>query len=297
MTNSLQLDFAQRAPRPQLDLCGEPFHEWTQPDKTLWASFYRTAAGYLVRFPALADFEISLDGANVVCWPTDGTTAGSIQHLFLNQVTPLALSRQGRLMLHASAVAVDDYCVAFLGMSGRGKSTLAASFAASGMPFLTDDGLSIEWDGQQYVVLPSHPSVRLWQDSQLALLGADTTQAPPVQFTSKARFLAGDLLPFCAERRELRRVYFLGTGSAPAPCFERLSPGASVIELVKHSFLLDIDEQAALASHFDALTELARQLAFYRLDYPRRFDALPAVRSAIVQHASTASLRTEESVA
>jgi hypothetical protein len=60
--------------------------------------------------------------------------------------------------------------VAFLGESGRGKSTLAASFATEGTRFLTDDGLLLEWVGGHCMIVPSHPSIRLWEDSQEALI-------------------------------------------------------------------------------------------------------------------------------
>lgn len=281
--------FVQGASRPQVAVPSRPFHQWVQPDGTLWAQFYRVAFGYLVRFPGLADFEICPRGANVVCWPTTGTSDGSIQHLYLNQVMPLARSRSGKLMFHASAVAVEDFCVAFMGMSGRGKSTLAASFATTGRPFLTDDGLSVEREGQKCYAVPSHPSIRLWEDSQLALLPPDAARAPPVQFTRKARFLAEDALEYCSRRCEIRRFYVLGDGLASTPVFEQLSPSASLIELVKNSFLLDIDQHTALASHFEELTSMVHIPMFYRMDYPRRYDALHEVRNAVIEHAAQLS--------
>jgi hypothetical protein len=65
-----------------------------------------------------------------------------------------------------------------------------------------------------------------------------------------------------------------------------LKPADALIELVKHSFLLDIEERTLLAAHFDELSALAGQPIFYRLDYPRRYEDLAAVRQAIVEHAA-----------
>ena len=48
--------------RPQAPLHQEPFHQWTFPDGTKWTHFYRLESGYLLRFPDLADFEVSRDG-------------------------------------------------------------------------------------------------------------------------------------------------------------------------------------------------------------------------------------------
>jgi len=281
------VQFTQAEARTQSPLPQAPFHEWFLPDGTRWTQICRTANGYLLRFPELADFEVARDGGTVRGWPVPGLSDPSLQHLYLNQVLPLALSKQGKLVFHASAVEHDGAGIAFMAESGRGKSTLAASFATHGARFLTDDGLVVEPAGEAWRILPSHPSIRLWEDSQKALIAAHAALAPPVSYTSKSRILAGDEIVFCPEPRRLHRVYFLGTGMAPAPRFEPLTPSAALIELVKHSFLLDIEERELLATHFDELSRLTAQPLFYRLDYPRDYAALAAVRQAIMDHAGT----------
>jgi hypothetical protein len=277
------------SPRPQSPLDRPPFHEWAFPDGTLWTQFYRTNSGFLLRFPNLADFEVSADGCSANCWPAPGISEDAAQHLYLNQVFPLALSKQGKLVFHASAVEIDGAAVSFMGESGKGKSTLAAGFSTSGYRFLTDDGLMVEANDSCYQVMPSHPSIRLWQDSETALIAPDTPTAPALEFTSKSRFLAGESIPFCDSPRPLRRVYFLGDGSAPAVIFQRMKPAEALIELVKHSFLLDIEERDMLAAHFDELSSLANLPIYYRLDYPRRYEDLADIRQAIIQHATEES--------
>ena len=158
--------FTVRTPRLQEQLRGEPFHEWTFPSGTIWTAFYRMDAAYLLRFPDLADFQVSADGLNVTCFPAPHVSDTTIEHLYLNQVLPLALSRLGKLVFHGSAVEVAGGAIAFVAASGQGKSTLAASFATGGYRFLADDGLVLEPIGGGYHVLPSHPSIRLWEDSQ-----------------------------------------------------------------------------------------------------------------------------------
>ena len=283
------VDFKLLDARVQEEVHTTPFHEWVFPDGTLWTQFYRTDTGYLLRFPDLADFQVSADGLTVTCYPAPEVTDETPQHLYLNQVLPLVLSKLGKLVFHASAVEVADGAVAFVAESGRGKSTLAASFATGGFRFLTDDGLVVETCGNSYQVLPSHPSIRLWEDSQEALVALGTKTAPVLHFTSKSRFLAGDGIVFCEQPRPLRRVYFLGDGSALEVMFQRMKPAEALIELVKHSFLLDIEEREMLAAHFDELSSLANLPIYYRLDYPRRYEDLATVRQAIIEHATEES--------
>lgn len=271
------------APFPELT---PPFLEWFLPDGTPWTRFYRTASGYLLRFPDLADFTVSPDGMEVVAYPLAGVSGQTIDHLYLNQVLPLALSRQFKLVLHASAIEIKDFAIAFLGMSGRGKSTLAASFATSGYRFITDDGLQLEKEGDVCLAKPSHPSIRLWDDSRQAVMPQTAKTAPPVDYTPKARLLADDEVAYCDAPRPLRCMYFLGDGNTDEVSIEPVSGRDAMIELVRHSFLLDIEEREMLSHHFGQLTELAKRLMFFRLDYPRQYEMLPQVRDAVVRHAT-----------
>jgi len=271
--------------RLQPPVAHPPFHTWTFSDGTLWTEFHRTNSGYLLRFPDLADFQVSADALHVIGFPAPEVSEATTQHLYLNQVLPLVLSKLGKLVFHASAVEIGEGAVAFVAESGRGKSTLAASFAVNGFRFLTDDGLVVEPAVDGFTALPSHPSIRLWEDSEAALVPPTARRAPPVHYTSKARFLADEDLVFCTQPRPLGRVYFLGDGRAATLELQRLTPAEAVIEWVKHSFLLDIEEKPRLASHFDQVATLANQPIHYRLDYPRRFEELARVREAIVEHA------------
>lgn len=261
-------------------------HEWRGTDGSLHAEFFKAPGGYLVRFPSVADFVISADGLKVERLPAEGTNEATLEHLYLNQALPLALSRQGRLVFHGSAVALQGGAVAFAGNSGLGKSTLAASFASAGHPFLTDDALLMEAQGDGLMVLPSHPSIRLWDDSKAMLVGNEVDLAPAVQITSKSRLLSGSAIPFCASPAPLQAFYFLGEGATAEVAIEPLSPQEAMLMLVRHSFLLDIEEKAAIGQHFQALCEMVRQPIFFRLDYPRRYDYLPVVREAVIRHAT-----------
>jgi hypothetical protein len=81
-------------------------------------------------------------------------------------------------------------------------------------------------------------------------------------------------------------MYFLGEGKTDAVSIEPVSGRDAMIELVRHSFLLDIEERDMLKHHFGRLTELAKRPMFFRLDYPRRYEMLPQVRESVIRHAT-----------
>lgn len=273
--------FAYRGPREQATIAAEPLQQRHLPDGALWTQIYRRPAGYLLRFPELADFELTADGRSIQAWSAPAASQATIEHLYLNQARPLALARQGRLVLHASAVVSEGGCIAFMGDSGQGKSTLAASFAASGTAFLTDDALQVEARGDDIVVIPSHPSIRLWEDSQTALANR-AAAAAAVSYTRKTRLLAGEQLAYCAHPRVLRAIYFLGDDADLR--IEPVRPAAAVPQLVRYSFLLDVTEPQALAQHFEAISRIAARVVHYDLRYPRRFESLAEVRAAVKRH-------------
>lgn len=282
--------FRAGPPATQEDLHTPPFHSWTvPPDQSLWCAFHREHGGYRLRFPGLADFLVSANGLDVRAIPVPGLDATTLEHLYLNQVLPLALSKQGEPVFHASAVVLPHGAVAFVAESGRGKSTLATHFALAGALLLTDDGLVLDQIEQGFLVRPSHPSVRLWEDSREALVGERLATAPPVSYTSKARLLAGDALPHATAPAPLRRAYFLGTGECDQVRIEPIASAEAALCWVRHSFILDVEERPRLASHFAQVGRLASLGISFRLDYPRDYDRLPEVRRAVLAHLATMS--------
>src|SRR5207237_10184771 len=116
--------------------------------------------------------------------------------------------------------------------------TLAASFATRGHGLLTDDGLVIDESGGRHWIVPSHPSIRLWEDSFQSLLPEGGVTSPPVQYTPKVRILAGGVIRFFSKPCNLRRLYVLGEKRVRRPSIEAIAPAQALMELVKHSFLL-----------------------------------------------------------
>lgn len=274
-----------RAPKLQGRAKSPPDRVWSFPDGKVWAQFYRIGEGYLIRFPGLADFELSGEPIQVSCHPAPGTSDATAQHLYLNQIVPLVRSQQGEMVYHASAVEVGDAAVVFLGNSGRGKSTLAASFCAASHRFLTDDGLILKRNAQGgFDVLPSHPSLRLYGDSERATVGAGVARALPVQYTNKSRLLAGAELMFCDQPRPLLCAFFLGEGVADDISIAPIVGVEAHMAWVRHSFLLDVEHRPRLAAHFDDVADLAAQPINVSLDFPRRFEDLPAVRQRILDY-------------
>ena len=273
--------------RPQAELDTEPFHHYTFDDGTVWTEFYRCGEGYLLRFPGLADFEVSADGTEVIAHPAPGADEATVEHLYINQLVPLALSRQGRPAYHASVVTVPGGAVAFLGKTGMGKSTLAASFALNEAAFLTDDALLVEESASGCRAMPSHASLRLWDDSVAALVDGRIAKASAISYSSKARLLAGDALAYSDEPQPLLAAYVLERQNAAIVTIRALTGLDRYMAWLGNSFLLDIEDHELLAQHFEWTHRISGAIPTFALDYPRDYGILPQVRNAVQRHVAT----------
>lgn len=270
---------------PQEPIPEQFFHQWKSPEGGQWVLFYRTGPNYLIRFVDLADFTISADAQEIHIAPIAGVAQSQIEHLYLNLVLPLALSHQNKLVLHASAVEVDDFSLVFAATSGGGKSTLAASFANAGYRFLTDDGVELQADGATYLVQPNHPSIGLWSDSSEQLFSTNSPMTGEPTTPGKLSFLMADQALFCDQPRPLKHVYFLGDGSAEELSIVPVVGAEVMANILRNSFLLDVEARSALTQNFDQISQFAQQAKFYCLDYPRRYELLPHICETVVAHA------------
>lgn len=257
------------------------FQQWNAEGGNPSALFYRVTDGYLIRFPDIADFHVSVHGDHIQCLPVADTDE-RWQPVYEQQVLPLLHSLTGDPVYHGAGVVVNGVAIAFLGSSGRGKSTLAAAFATRGHAFLGDDCLQLvdAVDGQVHV-RPHADHIRLWDDS-LEAFASPTLSASWMPGSPKPHLMAADDLRHCDEPLPLARVYVLGDGSATMPTVTSLTAAEMLLAWTRNAFVLDIKSPVVLRRSFDAASKLARSIPARQLDYPRRYDALDDVVACVL---------------
>jgi hypothetical protein len=260
-------------------------HDWQSTVGILPLSLARTSRGFLLRFPELADFIISADGADLGAWAAPDTNTETLQHLLLDQVLPRALAHRGALVLHAGAVQAGSRAIAFLGESGCGKSTLTASLHLAGYSLLSDDGLVLSTDRSGIQALPPYPSLRLWPDAMEEMFGGQAPAAPMAHYSSKRRMEVGALeSPPVTESLPLASIYILDSSSGAAEIsITRIPPAQTCVEIIRNTFQLDVTDRARAAALFRAASAVAREVPAYRLAYPRGFEHLPDVHRAVLE--------------
>ena len=258
-------------------------------DGTPWMRCAKISPGYLLCFPDLATFVYETPEHIIRCMPKANIPPHTVHHLLLDQVLPLVLNYTGKEALHGSAVVTSHGACAFVGLTGTGKSTLAASFLSAGYSVLTDDCVVLDTRDERIVVVPAYPSLRLWDDAMTALFGSTGFCAPVAHYTPKQRFTAAlaastDATP----ATPLARIYVLGTGtsgqteSSSTTVISAMPEREALITLLSLAFKLDILDQQRLTRELDFLQLLVTQIPVRRLTVPDSLAALPAIQDAIL---------------
>ncbi len=248
-----------------------------------------TADGFRIRFPRLADFEVSASGTAIVACPSENVSPSTLRHLLLDQVIPLGLSQNNCWVLHSSAVLDPaGRALMFAAPSGYGKSTLAGVLAKAGGRLMSDDGNMLKSMGGRLHCIPGYTGVRLCSDSASELFGIDAPASDFAQYSEKVRLaLADNQINVNNAPVPLSRVYCLTPPDdseqiviSPLPARE------AFIELVKYSFTLDVRNPLRLRTNFQHFADMATLPIYFRLQFPRQWNALPHVVRAIWAHAA-----------
>ena len=128
-----------------------------------------------------------LDDNRLLSTLKPGASKAEHDHFLADQVIPRLMAHAGSFVFHAGAVRLGETALVFMGESGRGKSTLVASFDQAGTALLGDDAMVLSTEDGVPAVRPVYPSLRLFPDSIAALMPAAQTAGPIAQHSTKER--------------------------------------------------------------------------------------------------------------
>mgnify|MGYP000509973987 CR=1 FL=1 len=262
---------------------------WQDPATPLNIVEVRTQDGPLYRLRMNSNLAIDVlpDGRIVT---RHGATIPqvTIDHFLADQVIPRLLAHSGAFVFHAGAVRFDEAALVFLGRSGRGKSTLVASFDQAGLALLGDDAMVLSSPDGVPHVSPVYPSLRLFPDSLAALMPGAASAGPVAHYSTKQRIdveVATDAAP---SPLPIRALFALDEASADSQIgFRRLAAAEACMLLVESSFALDPADLEQARRRLNDAGALASRVPAFEISYPRDYARLPEVRGAILAQATT----------
>jgi len=209
-------------------------------------------------------------------WPDSLSTAAAATYL-LGPVIGFVLRLRGRTCFHASAVVVADRVVLLAGPAGIGKSSTAAALALRGRRVIADDIAVIDTLAGQWVVHPSIPSVRLWDDVVETLYGQ--REALPLLapgWEKRQLDLRTLAAGFCADQAvPLGAIYLLSTATARGRA-ERVRGREALMALVANTYANVLLDAPMRSVEFVVLSALVRDVPVWRVGVPDQISDLPA---------------------
>jgi hypothetical protein len=188
-----------------------------------------------------AVYDIDAQGREVVIDAAEPASADVRVFLLSAVLSALCLKRQ-LFPLHASAVRIDGVAVAFVGLSGVGKSTIAAALMRQGHSVLADDLTAVEAGAVGGpMVWPTFPYLKLCGDALEHLHLQSIGKAPNKLKLDKHYVSATDR--FTRDPVPLRALLHLGWAPDQGIVIERLR-GAAAVRAAIHSIY-----RHRLASH------------------------------------------------
>jgi hypothetical protein len=192
-----------------------------------------------------------------------------LRALILGPALGILLDQRGRLVLHASAVNMNDGAVAFMGHNGAGKSTTTFSFMDSGYPLIADDILSIEFRDNIPVVFPGLPRIKLWPES-MEIFDKSMESFPIHPESRKRSYLVDD---FCNQVVSLKHIYVIE--NKETTYLEELNLQEALIELIRNSYCANIFQNSDQATNLEEYAKIVKNVSIKQLNIERSLDKIP----------------------
>ncbi len=241
----------------------EPWHTSDYKDESGNASLQvvrLAGTHYLFLYADGTEFLITQDGTNIWAnWPHTLTAEDTATYL-LGPIMGFVLRLRGSVSLHASAIAIDNKAVALVGPAGAGKSTTAAAFADLGYSILAEDVVTLNDQGNNFLVEPAYPCIRLWPSSVTALYGH--SDLPKLTPTWEKRYLDLTKPPYQFHEKplSLAAIYLLEQRSKDdqAPFVNHVSESEALMSLVVNTYSTRLMDKMMRAKEFELLGRLLK---------------------------------------
>ena len=231
---------------------------------------FRVLDGEYYRFSYADRTEFVLDHAATEIWADwpDPLTLEDAATYLLGPIMGFVMLLRGVVCLHASAIAIGDKAIAVLGPAGSGKSTTAAAFSERGYSILAEDVVTLDDRGDQFLIRPAYPCIRLWPASVKALYGSET-HLPKLTPNWEKRYLDLTARPeqFQRQALPLRAIYQLGerSGDEAAPFIEPVDRAEALISLVANTYASKLMDKQMRAREFELLTRVLNGVPLRRV--------------------------------
>lgn len=224
-------------------------------ERTTRGPLFEVSPGrFLLRLQGVASYLVK-DGDEIIVDKAPNGDHDSVRLFLLGPVLGALLHQKGMLPLHASAIETENGAVLFGGVSGVGKSALAAIFSSRGYRVIADEFSVVDADSTN--VQPAFPRLLLWSDviEQAGLWSPDVRPARP----GLRKYHVPVQETFARSALPIRAIYVVRVTLGGNSGISRLAGLAKVSKLMdctyRRQFLKGMNSERR---HLDQVTRIAR---------------------------------------
>lgn len=229
--------------------------------------YYISDKNFLLKFDKIANFYVT-NGKKIVIQRSKKATNKDIKSILLTTIIGVLLNQRGFYPIHASAVVHNNNAIVFSGIPGSGKSTLATNFAKHGFKVITDDIAAIKLIDNKPCVVPSFPSLRLWQD---AISSLDLQELPFTKIRKgiqKKRVVFQDW--FTKESHQIKTVFVIKTSNNSEFSVSEINGLQKFNYLKNNTYRLKLIEgKASQLAFFNQLAKISENVKLFEINRPK----------------------------
>ncbi len=256
--------------------------------KTTKPTYHCAAKRFDLTIPDVAHFLVLPEENCVVIERASDTVPFElVRNWLFGSVMAYILHYHDYLVLHGSAIQIQDKAILLSGVSGAGKSTLARAFIRRGDTFITDDIIVMKRDDKgQYGLVRGPSSMKLWDDA-MAYFEHDASKAEPT-YDTRNKFvvsLSGEETKAAAKTCVPVAFYELGwAGEQETPSIQSYTGTRALQTLMQNAyrpFMLEL--LGKMPAFFKACHELSQSICVNKLERARELSRLDDVVACIEQ--------------
>ncbi|MBW1829606.1 MAG: hypothetical protein JRI74_09320 [Deltaproteobacteria bacterium] len=221
----------------------------------------------LLSIDSVARYLISF-GNEILVERAPGAGDTEVRLFLLGSAMGALLHQRGFLPLHGSAFEANNGCIAVLGDSGLGKSTVAGAFFKRGHRLVADDICVVSFQGQNVpIVFPGYPQLKLWADAAKRL-GEDLETLPRV-YPSEEKYGLHLEEGFSHNPLPLQRIFVLETSAGRDVSLKRLKGIEKIMAIINNTYRAQfLDGLNRKKSHFKQCVAVAKHVPVIRVNRP-----------------------------
>jgi len=221
---------------------------------------------FLFRLKTVGSYLV-LNGTDIIVEQLNNSSIKDLNLFLLGSAIGAILHQRGLLPIHGSTVVKDGKAIIISGVSGAGKSSLAATLINRGYDLVADDISVLESKKNTLLVQPGIPHIKLWHDV-IEKMNDKPENYEKVRDQLK-KYRKPVLNAFIDKPAPPKKIIILNTKNSPGFSCEIVKGFEKFNAIKNHTYRYRfVESMDRISDHFKMANQLANAVDIIKLDRP-----------------------------